>query len=215
MPPRKHSAPKETPAATCTSRAGAKHTRVSETKKAPPTDAARSPQGLVSLDVNVLNSTITAVLLKAIQTAFSPENLTPLLGRTSTTQTDSVQDSVDDTSLAALVDNAVSRKLTVFPKWNNQWIILPMRKNEEESNENCLKVQGNVAGDRRVSNSSAREPNAGELDFCMRGLLSSALPASSRRMYQRAWDLFHQFYRSPFTLASKLYSSLYFISFVS
>ena len=75
---------------------------------------------------------------------------------------------------------------------------------------------------RQISHSNTREPTAEELVSTLNGLLSTSLTDGSRRLYQRAWSVFREFYAQflwfgkPFFAAfSILYSAFYFISFFS
>ena len=56
------------------------------------------------------------------------------------------------------------------------------------------KVQGTFTRSRPVPDPHPREPIAEELGANLTGLLNSTLTASSRRLYQRAWVVFRQFY---------------------
>ena len=78
MPPRKRAAAKAATPNTRPKRA--KPTRPSVMTEKTSENANRSNQGMVSLDVTALTSTISSVISQAVQTAFTPDNLAIIFG---------------------------------------------------------------------------------------------------------------------------------------
>ena len=59
-----------------------------------------------------------------------------------------------------------------------------------------------MSGSGRITHDSAREPSAGELVNNLKALLESSLSSATRKMYQRVWAVFTEFYTQYFASAS-------------
>ena len=173
MPPRKRAASNST--ATRSTRG--KRPRLSElrevgadthaTHQHVPTPAPQGNLGQVSIDVNALSTTTSTVVAQAVQSTLSQNNIAAILTPRTTDGLGCIEPAVASATDAIVVDSGSS-----------------------EGHE----VQGNITRRGQIPNSRTREPNAEELVSNLSGLLSAALTDGSRRLYQRAWAVFRQFY---------------------
>ena len=58
-----------------------------------------------------------------------------------------------------------------------------------------------VSGNGRISHDHSLEPSAGELVTNLRARLESSLPSATRKLYQRVWAVFTEFYTHYFSSA--------------
>ena len=152
MPPKKRSAGKSR----ATRPTRAKRPRPSDLQEIAPAEIETShptraepapPQGLVSIDVSAISTTISAVVSQALQSALSSDNVAAIL-KPSSVGTDS----------HSLVEEAVLHETRVITENRGS----SAGTGGETAQIGC-ESQGNLTGGIPISHSSTREPNAEEL----------------------------------------------------